>query len=303
MHPITAHALDVAAVAVLLPRHFRLDVRALGFLVALHDIGKFSRPFQAQASTHWPTVVLGSFPNPPPPPGPRHDVLGLFLMSQKLTDQFEDVLPLSGQVWLHEDRDQLWRALAGHHGSPAPDRLPTPPDTVLCDKCIEAAAEFVVDMRELLRPPSLPGPAVDRDAVLLGWNLAGLTTLADWVGSRQEWFPYVPADALVDPAQYFWNHAIPRAAAALSRAGLTLAQPAPFAGLRGLFPAISAPSQIQQWAETVAMRDWSDNPSENEVLIQRGAQYRVIGHDAAGGYYEVELLDESDPDYIHPTVH
>ena len=51
MHPLLAHSLDVAAVALLLPRRlkFGLTGQNLGFLVALHDIGKFSRPFQAQA--------------------------------------------------------------------------------------------------------------------------------------------------------------------------------------------------------------------------------------------------------------
>ena len=71
----------------------------------------------------------------------------------------------------------------------------------------------------------------------LEWGLAGLTTLADWVGSRQAWFPYVPDAAVADPAAYLWTHALPRAAAALSAAGLASARPAPFRGLQRLFPA------------------------------------------------------------------
>jgi CRISPR-associated endonuclease/helicase Cas3 len=41
-HPLPAHSLDVAAVAVLLSGRRRLDIdpRMLGFLVSLHDIGK-----------------------------------------------------------------------------------------------------------------------------------------------------------------------------------------------------------------------------------------------------------------------
>ncbi len=50
MHPLLAHSLDVAAVALLLPRRltFGLTGQTLGFLVALHHIGKLSRSFQAQ---------------------------------------------------------------------------------------------------------------------------------------------------------------------------------------------------------------------------------------------------------------
>ncbi len=52
-HPLAAHALDVAAVALLLPHTgLGLDGRAIGWLVSLHDIGKFSRPFQAKAPEH-----------------------------------------------------------------------------------------------------------------------------------------------------------------------------------------------------------------------------------------------------------
>jgi CRISPR-associated endonuclease/helicase Cas3 len=47
MHPLPAHSLDVAAVAILLSGRccLSVDPRMLGFIVSLHDIGKYSRPF------------------------------------------------------------------------------------------------------------------------------------------------------------------------------------------------------------------------------------------------------------------
>jgi len=50
MHPAAAHALDVAAAAMLLPRATQgvLSRQTLGFLVALHDIGKLSRGFHTR---------------------------------------------------------------------------------------------------------------------------------------------------------------------------------------------------------------------------------------------------------------
>jgi CRISPR-associated endonuclease/helicase Cas3 len=110
-------------------------------------------------------------------------------------------------------------------------------------------------MRAVFRPPPLPYPGSERAVVRLAWDLAGLTTLADWIGSRQAWFPYAPVEAVADPSAYFHRHALPRAKSALSAAGLAPAAAAPFGGVKKLFPGIALPSPVQVWAETVALPD------------------------------------------------
>jgi CRISPR-associated endonuclease/helicase Cas3 len=256
-HPLVAHCLDVAAVALLLPSRqaFGLDARVLGFLVALHDIGKISRPFQAKECKLWPEAALGAFPAVKPPAGPGHDAFGLFLLhSDGVTGALRQVLPgpAPGQRgWTHGHAGLLWRALAGHHGRP-PEPMITPPfATALCDGCRASAVGFVQAMREVFQPPPLPRPRAEHDVMRLAWHLAGVTTLADWIGSRQAWFPYVPVEAVADPAGYFYNRALPQAAAALAAAGLAHAEPAPFGGMRRLFPRITVPSPVQDWAQTV----------------------------------------------------
>ena len=259
MHPLLAHSLDVAAVALLLPRRltFGLTGQTLGFLVALHDIGKMSRPFQAQAREYWPSDALGPFPAAnPPPTGPRHDALGLYLLSDVLSERLDDVLPpgeRGRRGWTDAHRGHLFRALAGHHGRPPQQAEVAPANNVLCDICLAGAGDFVEAMREVFRPSPLIRPVEQRDVARLGWHLAGLTTLADWLGSRQSWFPYAQAGAMSDPSAYFWSHALPRAAAALAASGLAAAAPAPFGGLRRLFPGIALPSPVQLWAETVTL--------------------------------------------------
>ena len=255
-HPLVAHCLDVAAVAVLLAGREggRLDPRMLGFLVALHDIGKFSRAFQAQAREHWPVEWLGAWPMEKRS-WPRHDAVGAYFLSRPLAPRLTDLLPeraAAGPVWKPSDRDRLWRAVAGHHGRPTeiPARLDA---DVACAACHDAAGQFLDAMREVFRPPAWPRPMREKDVPLLSWRLAGLTTLADWIGSRQQWFPYVSAVAVTDPGAYFWGHALPRAAAALAEAGLAHARVAPFTGLRGLFPGITLPTPVQAWAETVPL--------------------------------------------------
>jgi len=110
-------------------------------------------------------------------------------------------------------------------------------------------------MHSVFQPAPWKRPNDETDVARFSWHLAGLTTLADWIGSRQAWFPYMPATAVQDPAAYFWNHALPRAAAALAAAGLAPSRPAPFTGLRRLFPAIEKPTPVQQWAERVPLPD------------------------------------------------
>jgi CRISPR-associated endonuclease/helicase Cas3 len=250
-HPLVAHSLDVAAVALLLPRHRALgiDARMLGLLIAIHDIGKISRPFQAKVRMHWPQKALGPFPATPPPPGPAHDAVGMFLL-----DRIEGIGTALLPDWrTAAHRALLWRALAGHHGRP-PETIARPPrPCVLCDGCRAAAVSFVAAMREVFQPPPFARPATDHDVIRLSWRLAGLTTLADWVGSRRLWFPYVGVEAVADPAGYFWNHAVPRASAALAAAGLGAAEPSLFGGVRKLFPRIDAPSPAQDWAEKMPL--------------------------------------------------
>lgn len=256
-HPVVAHSLDVAAVAALLApaRGSAVPAQLVTFLVALHDIGKFSRSFQAMSVAHWP-AALGPAPSGLPP-GPRHDALGYQLLREELASLLDAVLPprIDGRrAWSGGQRDPLLRAIAGHHGRPPLGLDAAPGAAVFCGTCRAAATEFVQAMLNLFRPaplPNLPGRAVAG----LGWRLAGLTTLADWVGSRRAWFPYVAADSVADPAAYFWDHALPRAARALAAAGLAEQLPRRFSGVGGLFPEIDQPSPAQSWAADVALPD------------------------------------------------
>jgi CRISPR-associated endonuclease/helicase Cas3 len=143
-------------------------------------------------------------------------------------------------------------AVAGHHGVPPqlPERLR---EDVVCARCRDAARQFVDAMLEVFHPPAWAVP--ESDVVRTAWHLAGLTTLADWIGSRQEWFPYAPATDVAEPAAYFWGLALPRAAAALAAVGLAGSAPAPFGGLRRLFPSVRRLTPVQHWAETVPLPD------------------------------------------------
>ena len=93
-HPLVYHSLDVAAVGqVLLRANDRLgldgaDTEALFcFLLALHDLDKFSKPFQAKAPQFYPTF-LGELPSLP---DPGHSRASHLLWDSALSDVSETI--------------------------------------------------------------------------------------------------------------------------------------------------------------------------------------------------------------------
>jgi len=255
-HPAAYHCLDVAAVAsallegrVGLIRWFAAELAwseaatrgALLALVAVHDVGKFTRPFQALCEPAWPTAVLG--PWRALSPNPRHDAAAWLVL-----DRLE--LPwLAG--WRPDERDALLAGVIGHHGRPVanPYRSVLEED-VLDEQCLAAAGEFVGTATQLFGVEALPRPS--RSGLSrASWLLAGLTNVADWLGSNQRWFPYHPPS--LAPDAYFRDVAMPRAERAVVEAGLSAPRIAPFPGFAKLTGSSFPPSDSQNWAERVAL--------------------------------------------------
>ena len=247
-HPLVAHMLDVAAVSAALAHRHPPAVPAstLVFLAALHDIGKFSPAFQAKVPTLWP-AALGVLPASPPP-DPGHDTIGLALLREPpIAALLDGVLP----GWLDGHRVHLLAAVAGHHGRPPADDLANA-RRIMTPACRTAAQAFVSMAVRLFAPAPLPLPDDERKIACLAWQLAGLVTLADWIGSAQHWFPYAEPSALADTGAYF-DSACVSAGQAVSGAGIAPSSPSVFRSVQNLFPQIDVPSPCQHWAETVAM--------------------------------------------------
>ena len=260
-HPTVYHLLDVAAAAeaILSSRPVALGRGAtlIGLpqaatcqlvvaLVALHDLGKFTPAFQSKATPigwAWPEV-LGRR-NATHAGGTRHTDDG-YLIWRALRQG------LTARLWPHAERSLsvLAPAIFGHHGRPCRGGdLGTPSaESVMGAAAVRAAAQCANALLDLLHPePIAEANAERRRLTLASWWLAGLTTLSDWVGSRQEWFPY--AAPTLGLAEY-WNLARTRAANAVRTAGLVAATPAPlrsFASLTG----IATPAPAQRLAETI----------------------------------------------------
>jgi CRISPR-associated endonuclease/helicase Cas3 len=262
-HPLVYHCLDVAAVGETL-LHERPELLArlatrfgsnvepfastVVFLLALHDIGKLSRAFQAKVPELWPEHLLGPLPTEPPR-DPGHPVTGAWLLQRSLAGELAPLFP----AWSERTGDLL-APFVGHHGRPVSDA--TIAQTRFSERemfggqAVAAAQGFIATMRALFEPDPLPKP--DGKAIrMASWSLAGLTVLADWIGSRQSWFPYAAPER--DARAYLTEAARPRAAAALQLAGIAPARPFTTTGYRAITGQSHQPTPTQSWAESVQL--------------------------------------------------
>lgn len=253
------HSLDVAATGhVLLRRRLDLARRiadALGwpvdafiafftFTLALHDVGKFSRPFQAKVPDAWPVEALGPLTTTCSDPG--HAGSGLRLLTDELADLTQECFG-----WAYWDLVRAFLIpVVGHHGRPI-DECCGSPTELFGRASVGAARAYVQAVRELLKPPVLPPP----DAAELArhsWLLAGLAVLADWIGSNQTWFEYQENERWSLEA-YWQQHAICQAEKAVADAGILPAAASSTTGFAALTQLPHRPTPVQAWAESVEL--------------------------------------------------
>lgn len=261
-HSVAYHSLDVAAVADVLlyakPRRLVALAqllqttpdnarRFLLCLIALHDVGKFSAAFQAKSEEAWPSSILGAYQGLRS--GGRHDLDG-WLMYGKL--ELRAIFPAGLLGWRDGDLKPLWAAVAGHHGRPVNSSDISLHIDGMGSVSWDAAKAFTQDVFALLAPQdSIPQPA--KSALeLLSWQLAGLTVLADWIGSNRGWFPYCSPDTAL--SQY-WDETHKRAYAAVAKAGLSSAPVSNNLSPHRIFPEIKELSPLQRHVVDMPLPD------------------------------------------------
>jgi CRISPR-associated endonuclease/helicase Cas3 len=280
MHPAAFHMLDVAAVAQawlmandpIVPG-IGADARpfwpAIVALVALHDIGKFSLPFQAKRPDLWP----GCLGERVRYEEPRHDTAGYgLLVDPKFSARVAPELKLIFGSMRPSGRLPLLRAVCGQHGSPPVEQCFR--SHAFNEAAHDAAAAFMADLLALLRPAPLPSTMTLQNIIALSWWVAGLTVLADWVGSNDTWFKYrLPAETLAA----YWPGAVETANDAVAEAGLGRIPPNPAPPLDALLSGHAA-SPVQEFVSSVD-------------LGPRGAPALVIIEDQTGsGKTEAALI-------------
>ena len=262
-HPLPFHLLDVAAAVKAILRS-RPTTRQRGeyllglsggelesFLCAiasLHDLGKFAPRFQALATpTGWSTprsidgIDVRHFEVP------KHTVDGLVLWRGRVRETV-GVRLLTDAVPLRE----LEYAVFTHHGRP---QFAPRGEVQLLSRFPEAAVECATYCAErtlqvIGHSPVSPPNDSRKLWRTASWWVAGLLVLSDWIGSRQEWFPYTAPEAFPSLEEY-WAYAQRQADKAVIAAGLVSAVPRDAMS----FPALTgktSPTPVQQWADGFA---------------------------------------------------
>lgn len=199
-HPLICHMLDVAMVALrlwqyLLPPVVKEQMRsALGvptledagrwiaFFAGLHDLGKASPGFAFQRPEGTERLQAeGLKPGKSTTKSP-HAIISAYLL--------EDLLPL----WAisKEGAMAIGHAIGGHHGIfPDPLAMVKVEESLGGSRWKKAQQHLTKLLGHLLRVDQLPvpsGPTLSDNPFLM--HLAGLTSVADWIGSNHQYFPF-----------------------------------------------------------------------------------------------------------------
>jgi CRISPR-associated endonuclease/helicase Cas3 len=255
-HAAAYHCLDVAAsanalleangplrrqLARLLVISERQLIELMTFWMALHDVGKFSAPFNAQVDALWLPEMgeRSTIPNTP-----RHGEAGFLLWAKivaaDLTEWFPDDLRLV----------PLARAIFGHHGMPVAEHLSTTVKQVYRPFGLAAARDFVLDTAKLLL--SEPILLKQERLVRTSFAVAGVAVMADWVGSSEA-FSYQNEPM---PLAAYWNkHALANARRAVREFGLIPCASVSESGLVELMgdKRFADLTPMQRWASEVSL--------------------------------------------------
>lgn len=273
-HLLPYHCLDVAAVAFVYVRRNPVFLRQLmattqigsedqlqrwlAFWLALHDLGKFSEAFQGQRPDLF-IGLRGRAANAAKSYRLRHDSLGMLYWREVLSGVAEEECWFGPQTVMLVDGLDCWaRAVTGHHGQPPETSSDWKQHFDKRDDR-EAIAGFVSELRTLFfgngeacLPEDIDPAEFLRACRESSWWIAGLTVLADWLGSNADYFGY-RMEAM--PLAEYWQLAIEQAEKALNASGVLPTGQSAELRFDELFPAIVSPSPLQAWAVSVPPAD------------------------------------------------
>lgn len=265
-HLLVYHSLDVAAVGNRILFHHPILVRRISsalninqdqvipfisFLLAIHDLGKFSESFQGMVKD----LFLQLHGREPRLCNQlHHSNLGIKILEKiletsdfNLTDRLCD-----GDLYeFYLGYKFCLNASSGHHGMP-PDMGKinyTSLHLVCTDDDISAASEFLQESADLFLndlTSKIPIPDYDSISAQISWLLAGLVIISDWIGSSG-FFPFHNEKM---PLEIYWKKSLDIAERALPVCGLSDYEVNPDTGIRSLFPSFSTggrtPSPLQE---------------------------------------------------------
>jgi len=210
-------------------------VRLLTWIIALHDFGKATPAFQAKAELGC-LAKVGGLPFDVRPTDSDHGRIGLALLVRAIKEQLGALaLPLA-------------RAVVAHHGVfPTDSELDASERQIGRDPWPDVQRQILREISHVFPLAALPTGALAQDRT---WFvlLAGVTCIADWVGSMIEYFPYQA------PGQPLPEYAVEsrlRAKLALQSIGMVGSSAGTGRSFHDLFPGFS-PWPLHEVADRVA---------------------------------------------------
>jgi CRISPR-associated endonuclease/helicase Cas3 len=201
-HPLACHLIDVAAVTgaiwtdILTPwarssmaRGLALPLeesgRLISFWAGTHDIGKCCPAFQLQLATAVERFRTAGFSFHPTELRAPHGMVSARVLAERLPERFGTPREVGRQVAT---------AVGGHHGKfPLPgEPSDLPAEAVGRGQWVQFRDDLLDLLAGIVRPPrelqiqELSNP-------VLFW-IAGLISVADWIGSNEDFFPYAVAE-------------------------------------------------------------------------------------------------------------
>lgn len=310
-HLLVYHCLDVAAVgqAILdanaglkrdLANFLEISEAQLStvfsFMLALHDLGKFSSAFQKLYLNSSGDLYQPADCNEYDGKHFRHDRLGLyfwrFIQSDVLAALIgNDQLDRRTKGPMLDTLTVLADCVLGHHGKPINKNDPNAIKAFVESHNEQAVTEFVKDTLAIFKPElpleKLTSKEWLRKLKQISWHLAGIAVIADWIGSDSHFFHYrTEKTALLD----YWSVAQEIAERAL--AATDLWRPLnvqPFSSILEHYG--FAPTPLQHWAETVKIDKTAqlfileDVTGAGKTEAALALTHRLIEAGAAEGFY------------------
>jgi CRISPR-associated endonuclease/helicase Cas3 len=239
----------------------------LPFLLALHDIGKFSKQFQDK--------IQNNLNN-----GASHTEPGLYILKDALLDtgvihqMLTEKIGDSKEVKMITSHLQiLIEPITGHHGKPvSKDALRG--NLNLFDfgkQNLSDANRFIAEVFTLFLS-ELTVPKMSKEQTrILSWVLAGICVMADWLASNPENFPWKKDDI---PLSGYWSQTVLRSEKILSHTGLV-------------------PSDVSHMNTTKELFGFSPRTLQaciDSMNVSRGPNLYIIEESTGGGKTEAALV-------------
>lgn len=228
-HLLPYHCLDAAAVGTVLVKNdpflisifeedviFKENPRLLSFLLAVHDLGKFSKPFQEKIKdninneaghteeTFW--MLRSELKD--------EGVIGKYILDNSHGSEPKKIKTFRKSLVI------LIESVSGHHGRPV-NKDGIKLDSVLGNfgkENKEDARGFILDMLSLFLPEiNLNEISSTKTDKMISWILAGLCVVSDWISSNNNYFKWKKT---LIPLEEYWSDAVLRAEEVIPKTGL-----------------------------------------------------------------------------------